>query len=106
MARQQLESAGILARVLDEHVLTTGDAHMAGAGGVKLCVAKCDQERAVRIIYANEDPKRFFCPSCGSRQVRPLRFPRWLRVLFFGPPIHPEGMALICRSCAHQWRDE
>ncbi|MHC5063247.1 MAG: putative signal transducing protein [Planctomycetota bacterium] len=103
--RLRLEGEGVHAVVVDENMPTLRPLWVHAFGGVKLCVAEGDRERAKEIIYAERASKRPFCPNCESTDLRiGLRW-AWL-TLITGIPIGPAKRRIVCRSCAHAWRGE
>ncbi len=104
--RLRLEGEGIPSQLQDEHMGGDGVYYGAAVGGVKLCVAESDRERAIEIIYPDLKRERLLCPGCGSNRIRPRSFRAWMKTLFFGPPLRPGSVEFVCRACAHEWVSE
>ena len=121
IAKTKLESEGVEAFVLDEHMASINWHYTLAIGGVRLQVSREDEKRAREILnqefdWENEaqDIKKTWvsCPKCHSKEVVYARY-------------HKEGVAKVisilitllvmipfvvlkrkwqCLSCGHTWK--
>ncbi|HAN65536.1 MAG TPA: hypothetical protein DCQ34_04335 [Chitinophagaceae bacterium] len=75
----RLEDAGIQVYLLDEHTVTIDPILTNAIGGIKLAVAKEDEQAARELLglYEEEARGRSHCPNCGGHQflLLPARKP-------------------------------
>ena len=108
LARSLLESDGLRAAVLDEHLIGAYPLLSAGLGGIKLVVPPEQAERAGELlarVRVQTPVER--CPECGADDVevdssgRRLAF---LTTLLLMVPIGRARPLHTCADCGHEWR--
>ena len=121
-ARALLESAGIEARLGDEHLIGNNWLYSQVIGGVKLLVAPRDAEAARALLESAAAPHHESagaargadeldddtrCPQCGTLGESADDFDRRLRALSLLAvplPFTIGRYRMQCASCAHSWR--
>ena len=118
LAKSQLESAGIPALILDQHLASIQWLYSNAIGGVKLKVDESDLDAALDVLQDErtadlaEIPESQsppidgdFCPVCGSPEVRASRVRRTAAALSLatGLPLVAWRRRWICGSCGHSW---
>ena len=121
-ARALLESAGLEARLADEHLIGNNWLYSNGLGGVKLLVPAANQEEARALLESAalptstnaeavsdadglDDDNR--CPRCGGRAESADDFDRRLRALSLLAvplPVTIGRYRMQCTTCDHTWR--
>ena len=119
LARARLESFGIRAVILDQHLASIQWLYSNAIGGVKVLVEEADLETAREALQerggadflsqlpdqaplANGDA----CPTCGSSAVRPSRVHRNAAAisLLTGLPLIAWRRRWVCAACGHSWK--
>ena len=118
MARTKLESNGIEAVVVDEHLADYNMIYGRTMGGVRLLVRAADGARARDVLEIDRAPPSgrdtTVCPSCGSDRVRHGLAPGnvLLQVLLVILVVVTGLLAFVflrwrwrCEACGHVWRE-
>jgi DNA-directed RNA polymerase subunit M/transcription elongation factor TFIIS len=111
LAVSKLESEGISAHILNEHIVTQNWSYSQAVGGVQVMVPRDQAEKAKEIldqdhseIMEDLDPA-IVCEKCGSDDVAIMnnrrRFAISALLLF---PVFLWRKKYTCRSCGHSWR--
>ena len=119
LAKSQLESAGIPAVILDQHLVSIQWLYSHAIGGVKVAVDQHDLESARQVlsedrcsdllsIPESQSPPADgdVCPVCHSSAIRPSRLQRIAAAgsLATGLPLVMWRRRWICTFCGHSWR--
>ena len=107
LARARLDSEGIEAWVLDEHLVTYDPLISRAVGGVKVMVSQADQVAAREILARKAVAEPSVCPKCGSMHVTQHQAGRrsaFLTLLLLGIPIGRARPKSRCVDCQHTWR--
>jgi ribosomal protein S27AE len=118
LAKGKLESEGIYAVVLDEHLVQINWILSQAIGGVKVQVSDEHLDRA-RVILKTEYKEELsatqeaqlqpapedVCPKCGSSSVSPKRYSRWFLIpsLLLLFPIFFRRKQWVCNDCGATW---
>jgi hypothetical protein len=117
ISRALLESAGIDARVADEHYIGVQWLHSDLIGGVKLIVPEATLEDARELLEAPappldsvilaDTPVEPVCPQCGARSSSDNSLDRRWRAsgMAFGLPLATGRYRYECPRCGSRWRD-
>jgi len=118
LARSQLESAGIPALILDQHLVSIQWLYSNAIGGVKLEVDESDFDAALELLQEEhsadlaEIPESQsppadgdLCPVCNSSMVRASRVHRTAAALSLATslPLIAWRRRWVCTSCNHSW---
>ena len=118
LAIAQLESAGIFAVILDQHLASIQWLFSNAVGGVKVKVDEADLETALAILREDRSAELAhipesqappivgdLCPVCGSSDVRSSRLQRTAAAISLatGLPLIAWRRRWICESCNHSW---
>ncbi len=115
LAKGRLETEGISAIVLDEHLAGINWMFSQAIGGVKVQVPEDDFEQALKILeedYAEDliemDPDKSTdrCPECGSASISVKPYSIWWLIpsLYFLCPVFFGRKRWKCNSCGAVWR--
>ncbi len=115
MAKSSLESAGIPAAVVDEHMINMQWLYSDALGGVKLLVAPEYAEQALGILNSDFSTEvdcesgsdETVCPLCGGKNFHPFtkgRVPAFIVFLLLGFPLFFYKHGLKCTDCGHFWK--
>jgi hypothetical protein len=76
LAKNKLESEGILAFLFDENVMSLNPLYNISVGGIKLKTLESDRAHAQAVLqtlqdqpYTNEQNQVITCPKCGSQNI-------------------------------------
>jgi hypothetical protein len=76
LAKNKLESEGILAFLFDENVMSLNPLYNISVGGIKLKTLESDRAQAEAVLtslqdqpYTNEQNEVITCPQCGSENI-------------------------------------
>lgn len=111
LARIELESQGVEAKIEDSEIAAANPFLSNAAGGIKLKVRKDDILKASQILKDIEDGKKdkyhVSCPQCESTDITEKRFPAWgllLSVVTLGFFFVAAYRPYHCNSCGYKWR--
>jgi len=112
MAKSQLESAGILAFVADEHTIGMNWLYSNALGGVKVQVPESLASEAQELLAleiespTTHDLAEAVCPQCGSNKTEDFLDKRgsFLTWVFLGFPLLLPSKNKKCGDCGHRWR--
>lgn len=118
IVKGRLETEGVLAVVIDEHIVGMNWLYSVAVGGVKVQVEEGDFERSRSLLMQNflkdlaatpeshlpSSPEEM-CPMCQSFSVSGNRYSFWslLPSLFFLAPIFFRRKKWICNDCDSKW---
>jgi len=114
IAKGQLEEAGIVCWLKDEHTVTTNPIWTNAVGGIKLMVAETAQQEARELLQQIDRQKRIHqaCVNCGSHNIEYVSTPRkasnWLSAFasfFFGDYAIAPDKVYHCFDCGHESPD-
>ena len=124
IVRGRLQAEGIEAYVAHEHHIWANWFLSTALGGVKLQVAPADAQRAREILrqeqagdYAELMPDangqdtrpQATCPACRSPEITAARRSERISLLVVwlsSLPLPYNSVAMVCRSCGHNWVDK
>ena len=76
LAKNKLESEGILAFLFDENMVSLNPLYNISVGGIKLKTLQSDRAQALAVLdyvqdqpYTNEQNEAIACPRCGSENI-------------------------------------
>ena len=118
IAKGKLETEGIPAVVVDEHLVQIYWVLSQAIGGVKIQVSEADVERAREILeldYIEElsvaeeaqlsPAPEDICPKCGSDSISSNRYSLWSLIpsIIFLLPIFFRRKKWVCNDCGAAW---
>lgn len=113
IAKTQLEAAGILARIENEHTINMDWLYSNALGGVRLLVPDRYFEQAQALLaqdFSQELEHEFglseHCPQFGSTDIKPYtegKRPAYLVFLLLGFPLFSYKHGTKCQQCQHFW---
>ena len=121
LARAQLESLGIDAVIVDQHLVSIQWLYSNAIGGVKVLVDEDDFDAAREALLESTPPeissvsenglppeRGGACPACFSPDVRPSRLQRNSAAiaLLTGLPFIAWRHRWVCGGCGHSWKRE
>ena len=117
IARASLESAGIPARIADEHTINMNWLYSNALGGVKVLVPAEKVAEAEALLSsdfssdvdAEQGSTPLACRACGSSNVAPYtkgKRPAFVVWLLLGFPLFFYQHGFRCESCGKFWKDE
>lgn len=112
IAKSQLEAAGIIVRIENEHTINMYWLYSNALGGVRLLVLQQfaeeayalihqDQSAAVLAHFGLETPR---CPNCGGDQLNPFtqgKRQAFIVFLLLDFPLYKYRHGMKCASCNH-----
>lgn len=120
LAKTRLESWGIHATIVDQHLASIQWLYSNAIGGVKVLVEQSDLEAAREALLdasgsepPQTPPERVpapsrgeACPACGARETRPSRLQRNAAALSLltNLPLVALQRRWVCAACGHSWR--
>jgi hypothetical protein len=119
LAKARLESAGISAVIVDQHLASIQWLYSRAIGGVKVKVDESDLQGARQALREDRSadlldiPESQFppaagdhCPACGSSDVAPSRLQRNAAAISLatGLPLIAWRRRWVCGSCNHSWK--
>ena len=119
LTRARLESSGIRAAILDQHLASIQWLYSNAIGGVKVLVEEADLQAAQEALLERGDADLLSqpsdqaplangdgCPTCGSSAVRPSRVHRNAAAisLLTGLPLIAWRRSWVCAGCGHSWK--
>lgn len=113
IAKTQLETAGIPARIENEHTINMDWLYSNALGGVRLLVLESDLEEARTLLaqdFSQQLQQQFGlsenCPNCGSSDIQPYtegKRPAYLVFLLLGFPLFFYKNGMKCQRCQYFW---
>lgn len=110
----KLQAENINCWLQDEHTVSINPIWTNAVGGIKLMVAKEDEERAALLLQEMEAERKnnFKCPKCGSNNIELVSTPRkasnWVSALLsfsVGSYAIATGKVYHCFSCGYEAND-
>lgn len=117
IAKSQLDAAGIVARIENEHMVNMNWLYSNAVGGVRLLVLEAFAEEAYQLIHQNfsEELDQQFdlaaeqCPYCGSNQLIPFTQGKrnaFIAFLLVGFPLYRYKHGMKCTQCDYFIEDQ
>lgn len=114
IAKGVLEEQGIRCWLKDENTITIDPILTNAVGGIKIMIAKEDEQKAVGNLnkLRNEQKLTVICPACGSNNIELVSTPRktynWISAIstfFLGSFAIVIEKVNHCFDCKHEFRE-